>query len=40
MSKKFVMDKGYDKELADAVRRGKELENQKKSSTKKTVKRK
>lgn len=42
MAKKIVMDKGYEKELADAVKRGKELDKQmgKKSGGKKTVKRK
>ena len=40
--RKIIMDKGYDKELADAVKRGKQLDKQmkKSSSTKKSVKRK
>ena len=43
MAKKIIiMDKGYDKELADAVKHGKQLRKQmeKKSSGKKSVKRK
>lgn len=41
MAKKIVMDKDYDKELADAVKRGKQIDKElkKKPTTKKTVKR-
>ena len=41
--RKITMDKGYEKELADAVKRGKQLDKQMKKSSsgaKKTVKRK
>jgi len=42
MAKKNVLDKGYNKELADAVKRGKQVDKQMKRATpkKKTVKRK
>ena len=40
MAKKIIMDEGYEKELAAAVKRGKELDKQKKTPAKKKVKRK
>ena len=46
MAKKITMDTGYDKEIADAIKRGKKLDkelakaNGKKSTAKKKVKRK
>lgn len=43
MAKKITMDKGYDKEIADAIKRGKKLDKElgkKSTGTKKKVKRK
>lgn len=43
MAKKINMDKGYDKEIADAIKRGKQIDKElakSKKTTKKKVKRK
>lgn len=44
MAKKIMMDKDYDKEIADAIKRGKQIDKElaksKKSTAKKKVKRK
>lgn len=40
MTKKITMDKGYDKELAEAVKHGKELDKKKAKQPTKKVKRK